>query len=159
MSKPLQHTPADITRWALIALGLGVEPTQSNYQGNDWPVSAHGMPPSPDNAIAVYVTTPQLDGRSLCPDQGMATHWAFQIAVRGANDFGFAFPKAEAIRVTLNEKVNGMSLTVSKPASLPATTYIIPCFSGLSLVPVGRESPDSKRFIYTINGYLVVRAL
>jgi hypothetical protein len=157
--KALQHSPADIVRWAMVAMGLGTNPLASNYQGADWPISAESELPSPDNAIVTYTTMPQLDGRSM-NNGDQATHWAFQIRVRGRTKEKDAELKAEAIKNALNNNVNQMKLTIANLVGGGSTVYVIACFAKVSgPTAVGTEAPHSKRHIYTLNGFFTVRAL
>ena len=155
--KALQHSPADIVRWAMVAMGLGTNPLASNYQGADWPISAESELANPDNAIVVYTTMPKLDGRSMV-DGEQATHWAWQIAVRGATKERDAWLKAFAIWRKLNESVLGMVLSINNLVGGGATVYEITCFAGVTgPTAVGTEAPRSKRHIYTLNGFFTVR--
>ncbi len=52
MSATLLHSPAEVIRWLLVAIGQGVDPAQ----GGDWQVAVALEESSPDNAITVYDT-------------------------------------------------------------------------------------------------------
>lgn len=146
MSLPFLHDVEDVIQQLLIDLGLATDPSSwaSGGVGNPWPVFAGSEPTLPDNVVTVKTTTPRPDGRSML-DGEVWVHWGFQVRIRGI-DQPTAFVKAEAIRVRLNEGVDGALVT------LAGHQYRVSCVSGTNNIRLGTEVPKSKRHLRTVNG-------
>lgn len=145
MSTPMLHSPADILAQLIVDLGKGTDPTA----GGAWPVFVAGEPTAPDNAITVYDTTPQDDGRSMI-DGEMLGHFGFQVRVRGTTH-SVAYVKAEAVRVALEESV--YDRTVHRDGS----TYLVHCVAKTNFLSIGKDVPTSKRSLFTINGLVSLK--
>ena len=78
-------------------------------------------------------------------------HPGFQIGVRAANH-QTGYVKAKAIAIALDEDVKYTGVTVS------ATTYIVYAVSRSSdVLALGKETPNSKRDLFTINATASLR--
>ncbi len=136
----LHHSPAYVIRQLLVDLGLGSNPAS----GTDWPVFSPKLPATPDNAIVVRGTLGTSDGRSQVNGESQMHH-GFQIMVRASTD-SEGEVKAQAILDALDKNVYREGVTVD------GTNY---CIHSVSLkgdvIPIGTETPTSKRVLFTIN--------
>lgn len=151
MSGALSHSPADVLRRALIDLALGVDPTDAAQDA--WPIFAgdsQSIPDSPDNLLFVSDTQGTIDGWTQIDGEAQEAE-GFQVLVRG-RDHNIGWAKADAIKVTLD----GIKL---RQVGMPdLTRYLLWNVSRSgAVIPVGKESPTSKRRIFTINGTLSIR--
>lgn len=140
------YSPADVVRWLLVALGQGTDPSA---QGS-WPVFATNEPPSPDEVITVYDTSPQEDGRNQV-DGVAQTHHGIQVRVR-AKDHNRGYARAHALKACLDQSVLNNTVHVG------GITYTVYAVSGASLLYLGKDTPVSKRSLFTINAYVSLRA-
>jgi hypothetical protein len=140
MSGALDHSPADVVRRLLIDMSLGTLPSSSG----SWPVFATMEPTTPDNAITVYDTTSTKDGRLQVSGQ-MQEHYGIQIRIRSANPVD-GYVKASAIAVAVDETAYQNSVSIS------SSVYLVHALSRTGgVLALGKEVPDSKRNIFTIN--------
>jgi hypothetical protein len=149
MSVTLEHSPADILREALVSLGVITDPDVS--PGAAWPAFVAGEPSSPDNVITLFDTTPQADGRSMI-DGEVDYHYGIQIRVRSTTH-PIGYQKAEALRRAMAESL------YNRPVNLQSATYLVRCVTGLSILTLGKEVPLAKRFLFTINCFVVLDTL
>lgn len=147
MSTPLAHSPADILRRTLIATGQGNDPPTS-----PWPVYAAGEPNAPDNVVTVYDTLGRGDGRAM-PTGERTEHHGVQVRVRaGTHKDGYA--KARAVAVALDESIYDVAVT------LDAQQYLVHSVTRTGdVLALGKESPTSRRSLFTINALVTIRAL
>lgn len=144
----LTHSPADVTRWLLCALGLATDPDD----GSTWPGYATGEPSSPDNCITVYDTAGGDDGRSMVTGEVFGNN-GIQVRIRSSTHT-VGWQKADAIWTTLAEGVYDQTVTVG------STSYLIHCYTRIGdIIAIGKESPTSKRSIFTINCQITFRQL
>ena len=152
----LTHSPADVIRWLLISLGLGVDPNSTPPLA--WPVYATGEPSALDNIIRCHDTEGQLDGKTM-PDAEVCQHFGVQVMVRSSSHpIGWA--KINAI-VTLLDKVSQADVTVPvipAPANLPSKRYLVWSVSRKAIIPLGKGSPNDKQNRFTVNLLVPVRA-
>lgn len=142
----LLHSPADVIARMLIAMGYGVMPTTPP---TSWSIHVGNEPAAPDNAITVYNTSDQGDGRSQITGERWQ-HYGFQIRVRSASQ-PVGYVKAQAIAVALDEDVYQEQVTVA------GSTYLIHSINRTSeVLHLGREKV-SDRDIFTINGLCCLR--
>lgn len=147
VSLPLLHSPAQIVAALLVAKGLGTDPAG----GGAWPVFHAGEPQSPDQVLTVYDTTPKDDGRSQLSGE-VFQHYGFQCRIRAATHAA-GWAKAAAVRTALDQSVYYAHVTVD------GTEYLIEGVSGTNVLTLGKESPSSKRSLFTVNGICPVRRL
>src|SRR5688500_5731036 len=115
MPQTLAHSPGDIVRRTLIALGVGSDPA---VPAAAWPVYAEGEPDSPDSAITVYTTQGGSDGRSMI-DGELFGAAGVQVRVRSAAHTA-GWVKANAARVAM-----AVSTTYDRTVVIGAATYLI----------------------------------
>jgi hypothetical protein len=152
MAGQLDHSPADILRRVLIALGQGTAPTDNALDLSAWPIYAGGEPGSPDNVITLYDTPARQDGRSMI-DGERQEHHGVQVRVRGAT-FPVGYAKARAIATAMDTAIYDLSVT------LDSSTYRVHSVSRQGdVISLGKESPQSKRSVFTVNAIFTVRKL
>lgn len=136
----LTHSPADVLRWLLVALGYGTDPDD----GSAWPAFTGGEPGSPDAVITTYDTQGTDDGRSMI-DGELFGNAGVQIRVRSATHAA-GWVKADAIQTALAEAVYDETVHIG------AATYLVHCVSGIGdVLALGKETPTSKRSLFTLN--------
>ena len=144
----MMFSPADISRWALIALGLGSDPDEVAA----WPIFATGEPTSPDDCITVYDTAGNDDGRAMTSGE-LFSHYGIQIRVR-AVDHETGWVKADSLRTVMSQQVNALLLAVG------SSNYLVHAFTKIGVVlPIGKDAPKSKRSLFTINLTAAIRRL
>ena len=151
----LYNSPADVIRWLLVQLGtntitlasgqtipigLVTDPTTSQ----SWPCYASDEPDTPDNVVTIYDTQGRDDGRSMI-DGERYEHHGIQIRVR-AQSHVVGFLQARQIAVVLDQAVFRVGVTIA------GHNFFVPCVSRTSgVIPLGRDTPNTKRRIFTIN--------
>jgi hypothetical protein len=136
----LPDSPARVVQHSLILLGLGTNPVPSPVSA--WPVYSPGVPNSPENLISVKNTAGTDDGRVM--EGEVQTHFGVQVMVRGVDD-PTAWDKANAIR----EAVQYVDLQV---VTVGAAEYLLRCYAKIgNVIDAGRESPTSRRPVFTLN--------
>lgn len=139
----MNHTVADIIRRMLVTLGQGTLPSANG----SWPIYAHNLPDTPDNAVVVYDTAGLLDGRSGA-DSVMEEHYGIEIMVRSSGVTGYT--KADAIAVAM-DTVQNVSVTVD------TTSYVVHAITRKSgVLKAGTETPTSKRYLFTVNAVVAL---
>lgn len=130
----------------MIALGLGTDPASNG----PWPVYAAGEPDKPDSAITVYDTVGRQEGRTHVDGEAQEHH-GVQVRVRSAaHTAGYA--KARAVAVALDEDVLMNSVHIG------AASYRVWAVARTGdVLSLGKESPDSKRSLFTINALVSLR--
>ena len=138
------HSPADVIRWALIALGMGSDPGVNN----SWPIFSDREPTSPDELITVYNTAGTNDGRVMAGEvQGPR---GIQVRVRSKTPQA-GWMKADSIRTALAESLYRMTLTIG------AAQYLVQSVSKIgNILALGKESPTSQRNLFTINAVTTI---
>lgn len=156
----LHHSPADIIRWMMVAINLGSSPTPwetggSTSSANAWPIFVAAEPNIPDNVITLYDTTWQSDGRAMHSGEQFQ-HYGIQVRVRGI-DHPTGLLKALTIRETLDQSV--YDRTISIPVGSSTYRYTVHCISSSSVLFLGKQTPSSKRSLFTINAKTTIRAV
>lgn len=146
MSGSLTDSPADIIRTLLINKGLGT----ALADDDDWPIFADGEPDTPDSVITVYNTVGRQGGRVM-PGGERQEHHGVQVRVRDPDSQG-GYAKARAIAVAFDESVRLNSVTIG------ASVYLVHSVSRVGDVfALGKETPTSKRNLFTINAIVALR--
>lgn len=143
------HSPADILAALLVAQSQGGDAEASPLPA--WPVYVTDEPGAPDNVLTVFDTAPVLNGRRMA-DGVQVQHYGLQVRVRGAAPAA-GWAKARSLAVFLAETVRLNRVT------LEASQYLVSAVSQTSLLSLGKESPESKRVLYTVNCLAAMRAL
>jgi hypothetical protein len=143
MAGQLDHSPADVIRRTLIALGLGADPPAL-----PWPIFAALEPTNPDQVITVFDTTGQ-DGERDSILNDRQGYEGIQVRVRSAtHPVGFA--KANAVYVALNQ-------IRRRPITIGTAVYMVQTvITQGTVLPIGLE-PSTKRSLFTINALVSLR--
>lgn len=151
MPGTLTHSPADVIRRLLIQLGHGTTPEDSG----EWPIYVATEPDSPDNAITLYDTAGINQGDHMIDGERQEKH-GFQVRIRGW-DHTTGYTKAREIAVGMDQNVDRTSATVpdSTGAGVSYTVWSITRSS--DVLSLGRDTPQSKRHIFTINAVTSLR--
>lgn len=142
----LVHSPADIIRYLLIAKGGGTLPSD----GSAWPIFESYEPDQPDNAITLFNTLGVRNGRTHT-DGEVQEHHGIQLRIRATHPtVGYA--KARALALILDEQVYRDTVDID------GAMYVVWEVNRTSdVLELGKESPETKRHIYTINAIVSVR--
>lgn len=143
MSGPLEHSPADVVRYLMRDLGLGVLPSS----GGPWPVFVGNEPDNPDNCLTLYDTAPTLGGRIQATGEYVEKH-GIQIRLRAKNHVD-GYQKSREITEALD------TLAYRDTVTINGASYLVHALHRTSgIIEVGFDSPVSKRLLFTVN-YLV----
>lgn len=141
MPGTLNHSPADIMRYLLIQAGAGVNPTVSTI---NWPIYVANEPSLPDNCITLFDTMGEIDSKNHI-DGKVVEHHGFQIRVRAENH-SVGYVKANSLSQLIDTELYRESVTIG------SSDYCIHSIRRMTdVIPLGTESPTSKRCIFTIN--------
>ncbi len=145
MPGTLLHSVDDVIRRMLVQLGLVADPDVSPL--GSWPGYTADEPSSPDNVVTVYGTTGRDFGRIMI-DGERPEHEGFQVRVR-AVDHPTGFRKARALAVALDTLVYRQQVS---GGTLSPNVYCVHSISRTSnVIPLGKETPKSRRKLFTIN--------
>lgn len=141
----LLHSPADILRQLLVNIGAGSLPTSEAA----WPITTDQELPEPDDVITIYDTLGRIDGQSM-PEGEIDEHYGIQIRLRsGLHTDGYR--KLFAIRRYLSRSVTDVTVT------LDGNSYRVWSIPNLgSINRLGKDAPNSRRRLFTLNGTMVV---
>jgi hypothetical protein len=147
----VDHSPADILRWLLVALNVGVSPAA--YEADttlEWPIYNDTEPATPDNVITTYDTTAGDDGRSMVT--GLTyQHYGVQVRVRSALVGGW--PKIKRIQTVLDQQVLDSMVTIG------SSVYLVHSVDTANPLRLGKEVPNSARRLFTLNCLVSVMQL
>lgn len=151
--RTLDHSPADIVRWLLVAKSLGSAWNASPQL--TWPVYAAGEPPKPDNVITIYDTTGISHG-SVMTDGELQGHYGFQIMVR-ALDHPTGFAKANRIRATLAQSVDDVTVSIPHLTAAGSALYVVQNIAQIGdVISLGANVPNEKTFRFSLNAVVNV---
>lgn len=140
----LVDSPADIVAQVLIQLSLGTDPSLNLA----WPVYSTNQPSVPDDCLTVCDTAEVKDGRTMKDGESLV-HFGFQVMVRSSDYSGWA--KAQAVRTALDSGVKDSHVTVG------SSTYNVSCVAKTNLMSLGKDAPNSKRSLFTVNGTTAIQ--
>jgi hypothetical protein len=103
MPGPLLHSPADVIRHLLVAIGQGSHPTETGAGNGPWPVYESKEPSRPDEVLTVQDAAGVPQGRTMF-DGEVQGRDGFQVRVRAADKVA-AFAKANAVAEALAKGV------------------------------------------------------
>ncbi len=147
MPGALLHSPADVIRQLLVDMDLGLDYEDAK---TSWAAFASGEPDLPDDCITVYDTDGRQNGRDMVGGE-RNEHAGFQIRVR-ARDHATGHGKARQIAVAIDEGVNNVQVDLEGNGYL---IYAITRTGGV--LALGKDAPNSKRSLFTINGVASLR--
>lgn len=150
----MTHSAASIVQFLLIDIGQATNPESAAA----WPVFASGEPAAPDQLVTIYDTAGRQHGR-LMPDGSIQEHLGFMVRVRGSDHLRGS-EKAHSIRTAMAEDVYDRTVTVPTINGFAGAQYLVHCVALLGpVLPLGKESPTSKRSLFTVNAHLCVKQL
>lgn len=145
----LQHSPADLVRSLLLELELGFDYVDDD---TDWAAFTDGEPDLPDNCITVYGTAGRDQGSEMIEGE-RAEHHGFQVRVRSKTHTQ-GYVKARDIASAIDRNSSLI------PITLEDVGYLVWKATRTSdVLPIGKDAPNSKRNLFTINGVISVRCL
>jgi len=151
MTGTLTFSVADVVAQLLIDLGAGSDPTGSG----DWPVVVSEEPDDPDNVITVYDTAGTNDGSSMI-DGEVQEHEGVLIRIRSINhDEGNR--KKDEIKIIIDQTINRDTVEISSVLGTGTDQYFVHKVTRVSIVNLGKETPTSKRNVFTINAIVALR--
>lgn len=137
----LDHSPSDIVRHLLCEIGIGDLPSDNP---SEWAIFESMENDQPDNCITVYCTSGILMGR--IQDNGLyKEQYGLQFRVR-ANSTVEAYRKINEISATIDTVVLENTITIDS-----SIYTIISINRKGGILSLGKESPTTKRSIYTLN--------
>lgn len=141
----LERSPSEVVQQLLIDGGVCTE----GGQGGAWPAFATSEPDDLDglaDEIVVTYDTQGIDDLRTMNDGKLYAHHGVQVLVRAATH-GRGYGKASAIRAYLSESVRQTYTTVAGDAR-----YLVHAVTKIGdVIPIGRDSPTSKRLMFTVN--------
>lgn len=144
----MTHSPAEVVRAVLLEKALGSSPDLAPLQA--WPIYVGGEPGSPDSVITVYGTAGVDHGREIVEGE-VTGPYGFQIRLR-SNDYPTGRDKIETIWDTLSQS------TYRVPVSVGSQDYFVHAIVRFGdILELGKESPNSKRSLFTFNAMIVHR--
>ena len=144
MSGLLTHSASDILRRLLVNAGQGT----LLGAGGSWPIGLE-RPNAPDSCVTITETQGKRDGRVMTSGE-VIEHPGVQIEVRAAT-YAAGFTKAKALATYCDESIYNSSITFETKA------YTIINVSRVGVVmAIGRETPESKRELFTFNATVTV---
>lgn len=150
MAGLLEHSPADIVRYTIIAHSLGTLHTGTGIP-EDWTVFCDVEPDRPDRVITVYNTLGRKHKRTF-PDSMTQEHYGILIRIR-SNTPAEGYNKAAEIASVLDELVYQESIIIG------SSVYCLHSFNrvgGILALPKDTVTP-TRRIIHTFNGLTSIR--
>lgn len=146
MSNALALSPADVTRWLIIQLGVGTDPSLNLA----WPVYCDNEPDLPDNCITVYNTSGIVEGRDMNSGEAQEQPGA-QFRIR-ATDPRTGYAKIDAIKQAIDTQVSYVTVVIG------TASYLVHALSRTSgILALGKEIGASRRSVYTLNAVVALR--
>lgn len=137
----LTHSPADVLRRLLIAIGQGVTPASGT--NSNWPIFESQEPSSPDNVVTTYDVDGRDFGRTGLTGERFEHH-GVQVRVRAATK-PVCWRKMREICVALDEDVYQESVTID------GTNYFVHAVHRVSKPLYNGLEPGTQRHVYTMS--------
>ena len=142
----LTHSPADVLRRILIDLGHGTSPSDEGT----WPISVGVELDSPDNTITLYDTVGKQNGRLMTSGERQEKP-GIQVRVRAVSHV-VGYTRAQLIATQMATNIYLISI------KLDSTTYEVWSVSRTTnVLALGRETPTSKRHLFTVNAIMTLK--
>lgn len=142
------HSPAQVLRQLLIDFGFGFDGT--TLPAPAWSCYASSEPDVPDNCITVYDTAGQTFGREQNLGDTLE-HYGLQFRVR-SSVYDVGFVKTRALSKMLDESVRLNTVNVDD------ATYLVYSVNRTGpILPLGKDTPASKRNVFTVNATAAMR--
>ena len=142
-----EHSPAMILRAALVDMGKGTFPLSNGI----WPLYVGQFPDTPDEAVGVFDTSGQRDGRTQV-DGIVHSHPGIQLRIR-SNQYTSGYQKANELRIAL-QTIKGKIVTID------TVQYTILVVSQIGdILSLGKSEEINKRDLFSINAQLALDTL
>lgn len=156
MPGPLTLSPADVIANLLVQLGVASIPVTTS--GASWGVYVSNEPTSPDRVITVYDTEGRKNGRTMT-DGEIQEHHGVQIRIR-SDTYPIGYTKARAVVIKLDRDGVAQPESACTTVTIGGVRYWIRNLSRTSdVISVGKEAPNSKRTLFTVNYLVSIRML
>lgn len=156
MPGQLNHSPSRIIKQFFIDEGLGSDPDTD--LGGEWPVYRGREPDRPDSLIRVHDTEGTAEGYTQGDSERQERH-GVQVLVRSVND-DIGYLKARTLALAL-DGITRYHLTVDADGTGTADAgarYQITSVTRTSdVIPLGSDTPQGKRLLFTVNALVSVR--
>jgi len=144
----LTNSPAAVIQQLIIDFGLGTAVADDD----DWPVFLSTTVDSPDNCLTVYDTTGMHDGRHMVNGE-VQEHHGFMVRVRSKR-YSVGWSKAHVIAIAFDEQVRYTGVVIG------TSTYSVREINRASgPIHLGKEVPENKRHLFTLNCFTALREL
>lgn len=148
------HSPAQVLQKLLIDFSFGFDGTVTSPPA--WSCYASSEPDSPDNCITVYDTAGKTFGREQILGDTLE-HYGLQFKVR-SSVYDVGWLKAHALAQLLDESVRLNTVTVPASANAAEATYVVFSVNRTGpILPLGKDTPGSKRNVFTVNATAAIR--
>ncbi len=150
----LYHSPARIVAELLIHAGYGTDPERTI--GGNWPVYVGKEPDEPDEIIKVSFTQGRDFGDTA--DNERQEWHGIQVMVRSLNEEE-GFYKIQRIALFLDQVHRTLvDIAQIEEAGTGTTEYVLNGITRTTnVLPLGSESPQSQRQLFTVNAVAVIR--
>ena len=151
MPGSLTHSPAVVVKHLLVALSQGTLPENDG----SWPVYATQEPTKPDSTITVYDTT-GITGDRDTPTNERPENNGIQVRVKSPN-YAAGYTKSSAIALAM-DGVTKNAVNIPDATGTGSTDYTVWTVIRTSdVLSLGKESPTSRRDLFTINALVSLR--
>jgi len=137
-----------IIRDILISNSIGVAAATTggtSGSSSDWPIFIINTPDTPDNILTIFDTAGTKHGRLMFGGKTLMNP-GIQVQVR-SNSYLFGWQKSNAVLASLSEEVLNETVVIG------GNTYKVAAISITSgPLPLGKQPPESKRYLFTVNG-------
>lgn len=143
MTNVLLHPPERILVQLLVDAGQAAA-----YTATPWPAFWDAEPDSPDDCMTITGTLGMVDGIDQVTGR-IDEHHGFQLRVRSSRaQDGYA--KVMAVRAYMAANVAYQLVNVL------GTQYTVYAIKPGGILPLGKDTPRSKRSLFTVNGLMTV---
>lgn len=166
MSGPLSHSPSRIIEEYFILEAFGIDPNDWPGSGDipngQWPIYAGRMPDRPDDAINVNDTVGRDFGYTQM-DSERQEMYGIQVMIR-ALDQDVGWRKSQNLAMAL-DRITRYPVVLSSaetgsgtgPGSMGVNYLIHSVFRTTQVIDLGRDTPQGKRQLFTINAIATIR--
>ena len=141
----LAHSPADITRYLLVQLGLG-----SLASSGSWPTTVSQEPDTPDNHLALWDIVGRIDGRYQTSGE-VAEHYGVKIGVRAISH---VIGAARALLIA-----DSLAPLANIGVPIGSHLYVIQAVTRTGGIIYAGTEPNSFRHLFTINLLVALRQI
>lgn len=138
----MDHSPADVVRWLIVALGAGTNPTS----GAAWPVYCADEPDLPDNCITIYDRSAPGQGRRMF-DGATVGPAGVQVRVRSTTH-AVGWVKIQ----TIHDLLAARDSVYRRFVLVGTTGYTVHALVNIDdPLALGKDVTNTKRRLFTMN--------